>query len=84
MPSSQPWGSVCYGKDKFIVFPGDGWNTSTTTIFAYSLDGVTWTQGTLTTLSKTGYWRYVCYGKDKFVATASDTNKFVYSLDGIT
>ena len=75
LPSAQKWRSVCYGKDKFVAV------ASTTNEFAYSSDGITWTQGTM--LSKQ-YWTSVCYGKDKFVAVAYNTNIFAYSLDGIT
>ena len=50
--------------------------------FAYSTDGITWTESTISDTSR--YWQSVCYGNGKFVAVASSTNIFAYSTDGIT
>ena len=75
LPVSLRWYSVCYGKDKFVAV------ASTTKIFAYSSDGITWTQGNMP--SKQEWWS-VCYGKDKFVAISYNSDVFAYSLDGIT
>ena len=54
---------------------------------AYSTDGTTWTQ---TTISETsGPWSSVCYGNGKFVAICGyifaeqSSNAFAYSTDGI-
>ena len=73
---------ICYGNDKFVVI---WWNTNsnsslTVNGFAYSYDGITWTEGTISSTS--GIWTSICYGNDKFVAV-SNTN-FAYSTDGIT
>ena len=76
MPSTQGWRAICYGNDKFVVVCG---SNSKSNVFAYSSDGITWTQGTLPSEQ---YWECICYGKDKFVVT--DTAVFAYSSDGIT
>ena len=49
--------------------------------FAYSTDGINWTESTISSTSR--YWRSVCYGNGKFVTVASNTNYFAYSTDGI-
>ena len=74
MPSSQKWGSVCYGDGKFVAIVFGSNN-----IFAYSTDGINWTQGTMPSEQE---WYSVCYGNGKFVAIGN-TNKFAYSTDGI-
>ena len=80
MPSSQKWGSVCYGNGKYVattssLVTSGGSNSA----FAYSEDGINWTQGTLPSEQE---WYSVCYGNGKFVAIGN-TNKFAYSTDGI-
>ena len=75
MPSSQAWNSVCYGNGKFVVM-AYGSN-----VFAYSSDGITWTQGTM---PSTQNWQYIYYGNNKFVTVADASNVFAYSTDGIT
>ena len=74
--TSRNWCSVCYGNDKFVAVAYDNSN-----YFAYSTDGINWTEGTISSTSRR--WRSVCYGNDKFVAVAYDTNYFAYSTDGI-
>ena len=55
---------------------------SNNSYFAYSTDGINWTEGTI---SNTGrIWFSICYGNGKYVAVALDTNYFAYSMDGIT
>ena len=76
---SNYWFSVCYGKDKFIAVPSAG--ESITNAFAYSSDGITWTEGELPSY---GYWNSVCYGNDKFVIVKGNAKIFLYSSDGIT
>ncbi len=76
--SSRPWHSVCYGNDKFVAVGSSSYST----IFAYSTDGITWTEGNISSTSR--YWRSVCYGNGKFVAIANDSKIFAYSTDGIT
>ena len=84
--TSRQWTSVCYGNGKFVaVGSGDdnqhvGGSTSNTKNFAYSTDGIKWTEGAL------GYdveWSSVCYGNGKFVAVSNSFNYFAYSTDGI-
>ena len=69
LPVSLRWYSVCYGKDKFVAV------ASTTKIFAYSSDGITWTQGTMPVSKE---WNSVCYGKDNFVVVAVNSNIFAH------
>ena len=78
MPSSNTWSSVYYGNGKYvavIIFGG-----VTSTVMAYSTDGISWTQGTLPIRQD---WNSVCYGKDKFVAVGNNSNIMAYSTDGI-
>ena len=75
MPSNKEWSSVCYGNDKFVTI------ADTSNVFAYSTDGINWTQGTM---PSNQYWYSICYGNGKFVAIAKDTDVFAYSTDGIT
>ena len=66
--------SLCYGDNKFVAISLGG-------AFAYSADGITWTQGTMPTEE---YWNVICYGNNKFVAIANNSDVFAYSNDGIT
>ena len=79
LPAKYGWRSICYGKDKFVAIV---YNSN---VFAYSSDGITWTQSTLPSKQD---WNSVCYGKDKFVVVSegigSGSNIFAYSSDGIT
>ena len=68
------WYSVCYGNDKFVAVANSNY-------FAYSTDGINWTEGTISGTSRR--WSSVCYGNDKFVTVGNDTNYFAYSTDGI-
>ena len=49
--------------------------------FAYSTDGINWTESTISSTSR--YWKSICYGNDKFVVVAYQSNYFAYSTDGI-
>ena len=81
MPSSNYWGCICYGNSTFVAIT----NSQLRNIFAYSTDGITWTQGNL---PSSQYWMSVCYGNGKFVAVSGgfnyNSNVFAYSTDGIT
>ena len=55
-----------------------GYNSN---VFAYSIDGMNWTEGTISDTSRE--WISVCYGNGKFVAVAGNTNYYAYSTDGI-
>ena len=74
--SDRDWYFVCYGNDKFVAVAV---NSNT---FAYSTDGINWTEGTISSTSRS--WCSVCYGNDKFVAISNSSNYFAYSMDGIT
>ena len=74
--TSRRWYSVCYGNDKYVAVSLES------NYFAYSTDGITWTESTISEISR--IWYSVCYGNDKFVAVAFDSNYFAYSTDGIT
>lgn len=73
LPTNTKWNSVCYGNGKFVAI-------TSTSIAAYSTDGINWTQ---TTLPAYASWYSVCYGGGKFVAVASRKNIAAYSTDGI-
>ena len=66
--------SVCYGNGKFV-----GVDDSDDT-FAYSTDGITWTEDAL---PGSVAWYSICYANNKFVAVGHG-NTFAYSTDGIT
>ena len=72
----RQWSSVCYGDGKFVAVASFG------NIFAYSTDGITWTEGTISDTSRS--WNYICYGNGKFVTIVNRSKYFAYSTDGIT
>ncbi len=57
--------------------------------FAYSTDGMNWTEGTISETKR--YWYSVCYGNNKFVAVSGNNGDisnengkyFAYSMDGM-
>ena len=71
--TNRYWWSVCYGNGKFVTVARDS------NYFAYSTDGITWTEGTISDISRS--WESVCYGNGKFVTVAY--YYFAYSSDGI-
>ena len=73
--TSRLWYSVCYGNGKFVAVADDSY-------FAYSTDGITWTEGTISSTNRS--WYSICYGNGMFVTIAYNTNYFAYSTDGIT
>lgn len=79
--SSAPWKDVVYGGDKFVAITGD----ADTNVFAYSTNGINWTQGSLPS-SRT--WKSLAYGDGKFVIASAmsgltQTSHVAYSSDGI-
>ena len=72
--SDREWQSICYGNNKFVAVAGNNSN-----YFAYSTDGINWTEGTISDTSR--YWGSVCYGNNKYVAVSGDN--FAYSTNGI-
>ena len=67
--------SICYGNGKFVAV------ASIDNYFAYSMDGLTWTETNSGLTNRN--WFSVCYGNDKFVVVSLESNYFVYSTDGI-
>ena len=75
-PSSKRWSSVCYGNGKFVAVANN------TNYYAYSTDGINWTEGTISDTNR--YWNSICYGNGKFVVIDwNSTNIIAYSTDGI-
>jgi hypothetical protein len=75
MPVSSNWNSIAYGNNRFVAV-----SSTSGTIAAYSLDGVTWTASTL---PATASWTKVTYGQGVFLAV-STTTAAATSPDGIT
>ena len=71
--TNRYWSSLCYGNGKFVAISSDN-------IFAYSTNGITWTE---VTVGDTNSSWSVCYGNDKFVAVSYGDSTFAYSTDGI-
>ena len=70
------WGCICYGNGKYVAL--DCYYLGRN-IFAYSTDGINWTQGTMPAST---FWRSVTYGNGKFVAV-TESSISAYSTDGI-
>ena len=70
------WQCGCYGNCKYILITGG----STNNIFAYSTDGITWTEGTL--LSYQNY-QSIYYANGKFILVSNEMSSVIYSTDGI-
>ena len=66
---------VCYGDGRFVAIGNNS------TIWAYSFDGINWTEGTLPLTVNSSS---IAYGDGKFVAVAQSTNASAYSTDGKT
>ena len=82
----QDWNQVCYGKDKFVAVSfGNGSGGSRR--YAYSADGIIWTESELPWKAGVRYYG-IAYGNGLFVITESNYNNgngaFHYSTDGIT
>ena len=75
--------TICYGNGKFVSTYVLKSNT-----FAYSTDGINWTEGTISETSRK--WASICYGNGKFVTIEWKSHDigdnyfyFAYSTDGI-
>ena len=83
LPVATTWQKVAYGNGRYVAIAG---GITQTDVYAYSDDGITWTQGTL---PKKDYWTGICFGKTKFIITAgSNINRHLsassaMSSDGI-
>ena len=75
LPSSSNWNSIAYGNNRFVAV-----SSTSGTIAAYSLDGITWTASTL---PATASWTKITYGQGVFLAV-STTTAAATSPDGIT
>jgi hypothetical protein len=75
MPVSSNWNSIAYGNNRFVAV-----SSTSGTIAAYSLDGVTWTASTL---PATAVWTKVTYGQGVFLAVSESTDAAT-SPDGVT
>ena len=75
LPSSSLWNSIAYGNNRFVAV-----SSTSGTIAAYSLDGITWSASTL---PATAVWTEVTYGQGVFLAV-STTTAAATSPDGIT
>jgi hypothetical protein len=75
LPSSSNWNGLAYGNNRFVAV-----STTSGTIAAYSLDGITWTASTL---PATAAWTKVTYGQGLFLAV-STTTAAATSPDGVT
>jgi hypothetical protein len=75
LPSSSNWSSIAYGNNRFVAV-----SSTSGTVAAYSLDGITWTASTL---PATASWTKVTYGQGVFLAV-STTTAAATSPDGVT
>ena len=75
LPSSSNWNSIAYGNNRFVAV-----SSTSGTIAAYSLDGITWTASTL---PSTAVWTSVRYGQGVFLAVSTSTAAAT-SADGVT
>lgn len=75
LPSTDAWGDVAYGANKYVVC-GTG-------KFAYSADGITWTQGSMPD-SYPMYHYGLTYSGGIFVALSNYSRACAYSTDGVT
>ena len=71
----QQYSTICYGNGKFVAI------VKGSDAFAYSTDGINWTQGNM---PSSNIWHSICYGNNKFVAIVNGSSIFAYSTDGIT
>ena len=77
LPISTSWSRITYGSGKFVAISG---NNSSSNIYAYSENCISWSQSTLPYSKQ---WSDLSYGNGKFVAVAYNSNTFIYSADGI-
>lgn len=77
LPINSYYDTLVYGNGKFVAVSSGGSQMAVS-----SVDGITWTQGTLPTV---GDWK-VTFGNGKFVAVSGSvfTGDVAYSTDGVT
>lgn len=66
---------VAYGKGVFVAA------ISSSAAFAYSYDGITWTEGAM---PSTQYWRRPTYYNGLFIMPTYNSSVYAYSTDGLT
>lgn len=69
MPNSRNWGHPFYGDGKFIVAD------YSSGIFAYSSDGINWTEVTVSLPTPSNSWRFCkgCYGNGRYIMIFNDS-----------
>ena len=72
--SSSSWKAIAYGVGKFVII-SDG------DTYAHSINGATWTEGSITAANET--WNDIAFGNGRFVVIC-DEGTPVYSFDAIT
>ena len=68
------WQALCYGNGRFVAI------ARSSNVYAYSSDGITWTNGTIS--STTRNWYDVCYCGNKFILICNYSNYYAVSLTG--
>lgn len=81
-PNVNNWVKFCYGNGKLIVISGDR-TPRTPNVFAYSTDGINWTEGNIPSDCNKIYWASICYGDGRFIVVGWHINYYLYSTDGI-
>lgn len=81
-PNVNNWVKFCYGNGKLIVISGDR-TPRTPNVFAYSTDGINWTEGNIPSDCNKIYWASICYGNGRFIVVGWHINYYLYSTDGI-
>lgn len=74
--TSKSWYSITYGNNKFVATGRHG--------FAYSSDGINWTEIPMPVVSPINQDWMVTYGNGIFVALSYDYGRVATSVDGIT
>jgi hypothetical protein len=73
------WQDVCFGNDKYI-FVGGLRGSEATRVYAYSSDGLIWTQGNLPISNG---WYSCAFGNNKFILYPYSSTTTCVSSDGI-
>ena len=81
-PNVNNWVKFCYGNGKLIVISGDI-TPRTPNVFAYSSDGINWTEGNIPSDCNKIHWVSIRYGNGRFIVVGWHINYYLYSTDGI-
>ena len=82
LPQDAQWRKIIYGGNKFVALGDTSSVYDTSSLVAYSEDGIIWEETNLPVALPN--WWTITYGNGRFVAVALDANVAAYSLDGIT